>query len=462
MLDITDKQALCARKHFGAKLHNIGVKDIRGFSAHNLSWKELGERQSALHKIGKDCPNLVSAEDDERTGEVEAAFDAIMALSDEITEERDHRTTIGSKAARSAPERHDPNAPYVPRGEDGEAHPDGFFIRSASRQEEAEQRGISNKQSFAELFDSEAELRGLDLGRYLRSMAIGGKTDVERRALAEGSDSSGGYTVPTELSSRLIDLLRAKSVVNRAGARTVPMTSDNLRFATVASDPVPAWRNENAVINDSEPTFGAVDMVPRSLAVLVKTSRELLEDSNNIATALPNIIAAAMAVEVDRVCLFGSGTPPEPKGLVNVTGINTIAHNAKLTGYAPLVSARTKVLGANAAGIDAYIMSVRDEGTLAGLTATDNQPLNAPSVVSAVPFLATTAVPTDGGTGTNESTIITGAFDHLLIGMRQDIRIEILRERYADYNQYAYLVTLRMDVAVEHAAAFTTITGIKP
>ena len=47
------------------------------------------------------------------------------------------------------------------------------------------------------------EYGDLSLGHYLRSMALGGQTDQERRALAEGTDSAGGYTVPTVLSASL-------------------------------------------------------------------------------------------------------------------------------------------------------------------------------------------------------------------------------------------------------------------
>ena len=74
-------------------------------------------------------------------------------------------------------------------------------------------------------------------------------------ALSEGTDSAGGYTVPTVLSAQLIDMLRADSVVMAAGAQSVPMARDNLSFAKVASDPVPAFRAEAAAIAESDPTF---------------------------------------------------------------------------------------------------------------------------------------------------------------------------------------------------------------
>ena len=58
-----------------------------------------------------------------------------------------------------------------------------------------------------------------------------------------------GYTVPTVLSSQLIDALRAASVVRRAGAITVPLTSDNQSIAKVASEPVRDFRLEAAELH---------------------------------------------------------------------------------------------------------------------------------------------------------------------------------------------------------------------
>ena len=38
-----------------------------------------------------------------------------------------------------------------------------------------------------------------------------------------------------------------------------------------------------------------------------------------------------MAVELDRVALFGTGTPPKPQGIVNFAGVESVVHGAALT-----------------------------------------------------------------------------------------------------------------------------------
>jgi HK97 family phage major capsid protein len=307
---------------------------------------------------------------------------------------------------------------------------------------------------------AEDEYRGLTLGHYLRSMVIGGKTDIERRALSEGSDSAGGYTVPDILSAQLIDLARARSVVMTAGAQTVPLGSDQNKIAKLLTDPAPAWRLEAGDVATSDPTFGLVNLTPRSLAVQTQVSAELLEDSLNLATELPRVLAAAMAVELDRVALIGSGTAPEPRGIANTSGIGTLAQNAVIAGYANLSKARTGILSANH-NPTAYIMHPRDEGSFTDLVDSNGQPLMAPASVAAIPMLTTTSIPTDGGTGTDESTIIAGDFTRLLIGIRSDIRVEILKtSTYASNLQYTMLAHMRADVAITHPGAFYTLTGV--
>ena len=109
----------------------------------------------------------------------------------------------------------------------------------------------------------------------------------------------------------------------QAGAQTVPMTSATLAIARQTGDPAAAWRNENAVIAESDPTFDRVTFAARALAVRFNVSRELLEDGQNTAEAATAILAGAMAAALDRAVLVGSGTPPEPQGIRGTTGIQS-------------------------------------------------------------------------------------------------------------------------------------------
>ena len=444
-------------KHAQPFLRSLSVANIDDYEIWSQEWSNLNK---AKREANRTYQHLIEKCDDEtpegNARELETAGERIITFIEAVDWELDRRQASGTKSAIGDPSL--PDTSKIPPSE-GRSVPmaDPAFY------------GMDNEEKFAlepqERMRSwasartEEHFRGLTPGAYLRAMVTGAKNDVEARALAEGTDSSGGYTVPTILASQIIDALRAESVAIRAGAQTVPITSDNHTIAKVTADPTPAFRNEAASVAESDPTFGAVTFTPRSMMMLTKVSRELLEDSINISTALPNIITSAMAAEMDRICLEGTGSAPQPRGIKNQSGIGTTAHDAALTSYAPFLVAQTDILTNNAGPVNAIIMHPRDAGDLAALSDTTNQPLNMPPALSGVPMLTTTSIASNGGSGSNESTIYVGNFSNLMIGMRNDIRIEIARERFADNHQYGFYAHMRFDVAVAHAKWFHTITG---
>lgn len=414
---------------------------------------ELRERQSRIISEARDRLDSIGADTPEaRVAEIHRQHDEAIAEFDRLQGIIDRQQALQDGEGRSAgdPDRR-------PNREDRQAGGDAEPMTYALRPEQRLRDQITRQNSSAA-----SAYRDLTEGAYLRSLVLGGKTDVERRALSEGTDSAGGYTVPEVIAAGMIDRMRAASVAIRAGARTVPLTSDTNHIAKLATDPTPGWRSENGPVTTSDPTFTRISFTPRSLTCEVIVSRELIEDSLNIETVLPEVIASAMALELDRVALFGTGSAPQPRGVVNFAGINSIAHGAALESYGPLIRARTAIRSDNSPDPTAFIMNPRDDGALAELVDTTGQPLRVPSAIEKIPFLATTSVPANEGAGTNESTIIAGYFPHLLLGMRSQLRIEVLKERYADNMQYGFLAHLRADVALEQDGSFCKITGITP
>lgn len=304
-------------------------------------------------------------------------------------------------------------------------------------------------------------------GEYVSAMVTGTNSPEIRAALTEGTDSAGGYTVPDHLMGQLIDAMRAKTVTIQAGALTVPLKTEKTTIARLDSDPQAGWRLESGAVAESDPTFGAVTFQARSLACIVKVSRELLEDSINIDSALMQAFAGAMGGELDRVALFGSGLAPEPRGLFNTEGISVVEmgdNGAALTGYGKLLDAIYELENANASPASAWVMAPRTSRVLNGLTDTTGQPLNAPKAVSDIPRLVSTVMPVNQtqGTANNASSIILGDFSQLLIGVRTQLRIEVLREAFASTMEYAFLAHLRADIAVAQPKAFAAVKGVIP
>jgi HK97 family phage major capsid protein len=309
---------------------------------------------------------------------------------------------------------------------------------------------------------------GFDLGKAVRGIASGSwdDADVERRSMSEGVLGNGGYTIPTLVSAQIVDRARNASQVMALGATTAPMTSATLRLPRLNTDPTATWRNELAAIADSTPALGAVDLTARSLACMVRVSVELLEDTPSLGEFLLATIGEAMGVELDRAALLGSGVAPEPRGLRNTAGINTVSmgtNGSTPASYANLLSAIGAVRATNFEP-NGILVSGRTATTFDGLLDTTLQPLQIPPAVAAIPRVWSNQIPNTltQGTSNDCSDGYVGAWEQLVIGIRSGISLRMLDQRYADTGEVAFVATLRGDVAVMRPSAFTVLTGIRP
>ena len=311
------------------------------------------------------------------------------------------------------------------------------------------------------------QLAGVGMGDVVRAMITGPRNDIERRAVSEGTNSAGGYTVPVPLAMWYIDRLRSESVVMRAGAQTVPMDSQTLAIARLETDPAIGWRAENAALANGDPTFGRVLFTAKSLAGILKISRELLADTVNAGSMIEQALARAMALEMDRAALYGDGTGNSPIGVINVSGINEASmgiNGAQLANYDPLIDAMYEMQLDNAADATAAIMHPRTMASLAKLKDAQSNPLTIPAMVARVPMLHTTSAPIAEiqGTATNASSIIYGDFSQMFIGVRETITIQLLNELYASEGAIGLAVHARMDMQLAHKESFSRLKGIKP
>ncbi len=307
-----------------------------------------------------------------------------------------------------------------------------------------------------------------DLGRAVRGLVTGtwDNADNERRSMSEGVLGQGGYTIPTMVSADIIDRARNAARVVELGAVTIPMENATYRLPRLDGDPVATWRNELAPINDSTPVLSAVDLTARSLGCMVRLSIELLEDTPSLGAFLSAAIGAAMGVEIDRAALRGSGTAPEPRGVRNTAGINTITAggaNGATFGYGPIRAAIAACRAANFEPTGA-IWSARTSMSADGLVDTTNQPLNPSPIVASIPRLWSNQIPDNltQGTSTDCSEAYVADWTKLVLAIRSGLTLRVLDQRYADTGEVALLATMRADIGLTRPAAFSVVTGIRP
>jgi HK97 family phage major capsid protein len=307
----------------------------------------------------------------------------------------------------------------------------------------------------------------LSFDRYLRGLATARWDGAEHeRALAEATVGAGGALVPAPLSSRVIDLARNQTRVFQAGAVTVPMTSQTLALARLTSEGTPAWKTEGASITAADMVFDRVTFTARTLVRLVQLSVELFEDADPSSEGIiARSFAGQMAVELDRVALLGTGTAPEPRGVLNQSGITSTAHGAAGSAISNYDWWLDAIGAVRAAGFEpnAHIQAPRSSTSLSKLKeATTNAYLTPPAGL--LPMLTTKSIPINltVGASTDTSLVFTADWSQLLVGIRTDFTLRFLGERYlADSLTYAFLAYLRADVQLAQPSAFVVDTGVR-
>jgi HK97 family phage major capsid protein len=407
---------------------------------------DLRQRRAAARDAGDQILQRAAAEQREPTPEEMADFQAQLVAQreadDALEAERD-RELAELRAAQV-------------RRPAGEALAAPVLTREQSVYDWLQTRGA---------FDQVEER--LSLQRYLRGMATGHWDGADHeRALAEGTIGAGGALVPAPLSARVIDLARNATRVFQAGAVTVPMTAQTLALARLTSEGTPAWKSENATITAADLVFDRVTFTARTLVRTVLLSVELFEDADpSSEDVIARSFAGQMAVELDRVALIGTGTPPEPKGVLNQTGVTLTAHGANgaaITNYDFWLDAIGAVRAANF-DPNAHIQAPRSSTSLSKLKeATTNAYMAPPAGM--LPMLTTKSIPINVTTGTSTDTsyVFTADWSQLLVGIRTDFTLRFLGERYlADNLQYAFLAYLRADVQLAQPTAFVVDTGVR-
>ena len=141
--------------------------------------------------------------------------------------------------------------------------------------------------------------------------------------LQEGVDADGGYLVPEEYDSRLIDVLEEENIMRKLGTKIT--TSGDHKINIAATKPAAAWIEEGGALTFGDATFDQILLDAHKLHVAIKVTEELLYDN---AFGLESYIIAqfgkALSNAEEDAFLNGTGTG-QPLGLFAETGGGTVA-----------------------------------------------------------------------------------------------------------------------------------------
>ena len=163
-----------------------------------------------------------------------------------------------------------------------------------------------------------------DFDEFLGAVASGrADARLEQRAMIEGVGSAGGFLVPTEFASELLDASLESEVV-RPRAHVVPMISDTKKIACFDNSDhtnlygglaIQMLSEEGTATRQTGKTR-IVELKAKKGAIYVQASREVLEDGMSFEEQLKNAMTSSLAFGMDYLFLQGTGAG-EPLGILN-------------------------------------------------------------------------------------------------------------------------------------------------
>lgn len=293
-----------------------------------------------------------------------------------------------------------------------------------------------------------------------------------KRTLSVGTATAGGNLVATNLlAGSFIELFRNAMQVVNAGARFLSGLVGNVDIPRQTGGATAGWVSEAGNVSPSDMAVDKVSLVPRTIGVRTDITRKLLlQATPAIEGLVRSDIAMALALGLDSAALNGSGTPPVPRGIRNVSGVGLVALGTN--GAAPTWDSQVQLVQAlqvaNAnIGTQAFMLTGNAWSKLmrtARVTGFPDFILSNPGDnLLGRRVLITEQLPSNlvkGTSGAVCSAEILGNWSELLIG--EWGVLDIFPDPYTlgDSNGLVLRVFKDADVAVRHAASFALIVDM--
>lgn len=145
-----------------------------------------------------------------------------------------------------------------------------------------------------------------------------GADSVSTRALQASLGSTGGYLIPIELSSELIELLRPRTVVRRAcpSSRQISLPRGNLTIGRQNTGATVGYVGEGQSTAYTQETVGEITFQAKKAKAIVPISNDLIRFAQTSADMIVrDDLVRQLAVLEDQNFLRGVGSAFAPKGL---------------------------------------------------------------------------------------------------------------------------------------------------
>ena len=318
------------------------------------------------------------------------------------------------------------------------------------------------------------ERRGLAFNAFLRN-GLTNLTPEERQALNEmraqgvGVNDHGGYTVPKEMQARIVEQMKAYGGI--ASVAQILTTSDGRTIEWITADGTTEEGEligENTAATEADTSFGIANLGAKKLSSkIIRVSNELLQDSAiNIESYLADRIAQRIGRAEAKYLIqgTGAGTPAQPKGLAaSVTGTTA----AKVAGKVDWLDINALLHSVDPAyrnvGNSRLAFNDNTFKVLKEMVDAQNRPLWLPDVAGVAPstILGKQYVIDQGiaDIAKDAKFLYFGDFNRFVVRRVAYMTLKRLVERYAEFDQTAFLAFHRFDCVLEDTSAIKALIG---
>lgn len=160
-----------------------------------------------------------------------------------------------------------------------------------------------------------------------RDMTASGTTSI--------THDQGGMTIGTDAADAGPSLL-PQSIFAGLGAQIFTGLRANLNLPRNKTVVAPVWLAENAATTQATDLFALDSLTPKRVTAWLDVSVQLLKQGPRVEQFLRNEMTRALAAEIQRVAIAGTGASNQPTGILNAPGIGSVVGG--VDGAAPTLA----------------------------------------------------------------------------------------------------------------------------
>ncbi len=218
----------------------------------------------------------------------------------------------------------------VAPGQDEAAHKTYAAVKSDiyTSKDAAEARGLITNKGLAfagavRMYAAAASNGSVAIAQAVKQY---GENHPVTKALVTSVGAAGGFIVPPDQATEIIELLRPETAVRGANPRNIPMPRGTMTMPAQTSAATASYSGEGQKIGSSQPSFGPVVASFKKLTALVPGSNDLLRYSEPAADAIiRDDLVKVVALREDLAFLIGDGTQNTPRGWLSFANQYAVA-----------------------------------------------------------------------------------------------------------------------------------------